>query len=398
MPSNCRHATVAAIALCWFSAANLFAQEDGDANPLLDIATDMNSAATQLGKLHTGKPAQDPQQNALEETRRPDQGVGETTSGRKGGSVNPNPSKPAADSVIRSGPGGMGKLHAERRDGKQWAELPAKEARADSSIARGRLSQSLSKNPRALFCSTGRRKSITRFGAGSRCRKASWRRSTAGGYNSASSREYSRRRRINHDIGHYDRRGGFAVRTSVLRGAATGCPASRRGWGTAGRGEFRHGVVSARCRIHDRQRTVRRLDSFARIRSVSIDSDPPRMVPLDEVDRIELGSATVPTVQWIGQENHDVVQAGPNAGANGIQDVHSASWHLDRGRSLSPKCHHGQHRRHGPGLAPGAEQHAVRRDWSASPAGGSDSADLYLEPPAGRLFRSAVRRHVDVRR
>ncbi len=127
MPSNCRQATIAAIALCLFSAANLFAQEEGDANPLLDIAADMNSAATQLGKLHTGKPAQNPQQSALKKLDALIKELEKQQAAAKGGSVNPNPTKPAADSVIRSGPGGMGKLHAERRDGKQWAELPAKE-------------------------------------------------------------------------------------------------------------------------------------------------------------------------------------------------------------------------------------------------------------------------------
>jgi hypothetical protein len=38
-----------------------------------------------------------------------------------------NPSRPMADSKIKSGPGGIGKLHAADQDGKHWAELPAHE-------------------------------------------------------------------------------------------------------------------------------------------------------------------------------------------------------------------------------------------------------------------------------
>ncbi len=87
----------------------------------------MNSAATQLGKLKTGKPAQDPQRSALAKLDALIAELEKQQRAGRNGSVNPNPSRPAADSVIRSGPGGMGKLHAERREGKQWGDLPPKE-------------------------------------------------------------------------------------------------------------------------------------------------------------------------------------------------------------------------------------------------------------------------------
>ncbi len=109
------------------AARPVAAQDEADSNPLLDIASDMNSAATQLGKWKTGKPAQDPQRSALSKLDALIAELEKQQRAGRGGSVNPNPTRPAADSVIRSGPGGMGKLHAERREGKQWGELPPKE-------------------------------------------------------------------------------------------------------------------------------------------------------------------------------------------------------------------------------------------------------------------------------
>ena len=39
----------------------------------------------------------------------------------------PQRAKPANASIIRKGPGGMGDLHAARKDGKDWGELPPHE-------------------------------------------------------------------------------------------------------------------------------------------------------------------------------------------------------------------------------------------------------------------------------
>jgi hypothetical protein len=103
------------------------AQEEEPVDPMLDIVFDMNSAAVQLTKLKTGKPTQEPQQAAIGKLDRLIEELEKQCAACRGGSVNPNPTRPAADSVIRSGPGGSGKLHAERREGKQWGELPAKE-------------------------------------------------------------------------------------------------------------------------------------------------------------------------------------------------------------------------------------------------------------------------------
>ncbi|MGH7136764.1 MAG: hypothetical protein ACREHD_13560, partial [Pirellulales bacterium] len=45
----------------------------------------------------------------------------------RGGASSANPMKPMADSMITGGPGGIGDLHAARKTGKQWAELPPHE-------------------------------------------------------------------------------------------------------------------------------------------------------------------------------------------------------------------------------------------------------------------------------
>ncbi len=118
---------------------------------------------------------------------------------------------------------------------------------------------------------------------------------------------------------------------------------------------------------------------------LSIDSDPPRTVPLDEVDRIELGSVAVPTVQWIGQENHDVVQAGANPGANGIQDVHLRCSGIAPTRNITQ-------------VVVAASIGGAAQVWLLEPnntpfgrlaserAAGNDTADLYFEPPAVDSF------------
>ncbi len=45
----------------------------------------------------------------------------------KAGQSSANPNRPLPDSMIKAGPGGMGKLHGPNDDGKHWAELPPHE-------------------------------------------------------------------------------------------------------------------------------------------------------------------------------------------------------------------------------------------------------------------------------
>jgi len=105
----------------------LAAQEEPVADPLADIAADMNAAAIRLAKLKTDKPTQKPQEDAVAKLDALIKELEQQSKNRGGNMVNPNPTKPAQQSTIRNGPGGMGKLHAERQEGKQWGELPPKE-------------------------------------------------------------------------------------------------------------------------------------------------------------------------------------------------------------------------------------------------------------------------------
>ncbi len=118
---------------------------------------------------------------------------------------------------------------------------------------------------------------------------------------------------------------------------------------------------------------------------LSIDSDPPWTLPLDEVERIELGSLSAPTAAWIGQENHDVAQSGANAGANGIQDIHLQCRGLSPARTITQ-------------AVVAASIAGAPQIWMLEPSNtpfwrlaseravGSDTADLYLEPPAADCF------------
>jgi hypothetical protein len=91
-------------------------------DPLGEVVVDMQVAGGRLAKLLTDKPTQRKQQDAvakldalivlLEQRRR--------QSGGGGG----NPDEPLDDERIVSGPGGSGPLHAPRRNGAAWGELP----------------------------------------------------------------------------------------------------------------------------------------------------------------------------------------------------------------------------------------------------------------------------------
>ena len=93
-------------------------------DPLGEVVVDMQVAGGRLAKLLTDKPTQRKQEDAvkkldalivlLEQRRR-----------QNGGGGGANPDEPLDDERIVSGPGGSGPLHAARRNGAQWGELPA---------------------------------------------------------------------------------------------------------------------------------------------------------------------------------------------------------------------------------------------------------------------------------
>jgi hypothetical protein len=114
---------VLAVALSVMAGRGALAQdEEFYLDPLGEVIVDMQVAGGRLAKLLTDKPTQRKQQDAvakldalieLLERRR-----------RQGGGGGGNPDEPLDDSRIVSGPGGTGPLHAPRRDGAAWAELP----------------------------------------------------------------------------------------------------------------------------------------------------------------------------------------------------------------------------------------------------------------------------------
>ncbi len=91
-------------------------------DPLGEVVVDMQVAGGRLAKLQTDKPTQRKQQDAIEkldalivllEQRR-----------RQSGGGGGNPDEPLDDERIVTGPGGSGPLHAPRRNGAAWGELP----------------------------------------------------------------------------------------------------------------------------------------------------------------------------------------------------------------------------------------------------------------------------------
>ena len=147
-------------ALGLFAACgSAWAQDGTEVDPLLEVAADMNAAALKLAKLHTDTPTQAAQRAALAKL---DELIARLEEEERQRGRGGQGKQPARDSTITQGPGGMGTLHADRREGKQWGELPPKRARADPAIDERRLPEPLSKNPRALFRSPGRRKTAGR--------------------------------------------------------------------------------------------------------------------------------------------------------------------------------------------------------------------------------------------
>ena len=118
---------------CWcccvalsLSTSSALAQEGGD-DPIGSIALDMEEVVIDLSGMATGQPTQESQKQIVGKLEKLIEELEQQSQSMQGGASGPNPSRPAADSVIKGGPGGIGDLHAARRMGKQWAELPPHE-------------------------------------------------------------------------------------------------------------------------------------------------------------------------------------------------------------------------------------------------------------------------------
>jgi hypothetical protein len=107
-------------------ATSVKAQEDAAGTPLEDITHEMKVAANHLSKKVTDKPPQTAQEEAV---ARLDKLIEELEKERQsmGSGSNPNPTRPAMASNVRSGPGGMGDLHGTRDQGDRWGQLPPHE-------------------------------------------------------------------------------------------------------------------------------------------------------------------------------------------------------------------------------------------------------------------------------
>lgn len=100
-------------------------EDDGALDPIGELALAMEEVVVDLSGLSTGKnPTQEAQDGIVGKLDELIAKLEKECESCRGGSVNPNPLKPAPDSTIRNGPGGMGDLHAARKNGKNWAELP----------------------------------------------------------------------------------------------------------------------------------------------------------------------------------------------------------------------------------------------------------------------------------
>ncbi|HWB09296.1 MAG TPA: hypothetical protein VG826_08735 [Pirellulales bacterium] len=103
-----------------------FAQEGAD-DPLGDLTLEMEQVVIDLSGLTTGGPVQDQQKQIVTRLDKLIEELEKEQEQMRGGSSSANPMRPLNDSIIKGGPGGIGDLHAARKTGKQWAELPPHE-------------------------------------------------------------------------------------------------------------------------------------------------------------------------------------------------------------------------------------------------------------------------------
>ncbi|HVW38701.1 MAG TPA: hypothetical protein VHB99_15410 [Pirellulales bacterium] len=117
------YSTVFATAAIVLGAGIARAQESSD-DPLGEIAADMDRVVLELSGAHTGKPTQATQKKIVGKLDVLIKRLEEEAASSRGGASGSNPNRPLNDSTIMGGPGGIGDLHAARKNGKQWGELP----------------------------------------------------------------------------------------------------------------------------------------------------------------------------------------------------------------------------------------------------------------------------------
>ncbi len=105
-------------------------------NPITPISSKMTTVAGDLAKTKTGEPVQTQQKEIVKDLDELIAMLEKQCAACKGGVKKNNPTKPLADSVIRSGTGGIGSLVDPRQSSKDWAKISDRE--------RDRILQSMS--------------------------------------------------------------------------------------------------------------------------------------------------------------------------------------------------------------------------------------------------------------
>ena len=113
---------VAFLGLSGFSIA-----QDRSADPLGDVVQDMKAATKWLAKSSTDVLTQETQKDAVEKLDAIIAELEKQIEQSRAGRSSANPSRPMGDSVVKAGPGGIGKLHGTNDEGKHWADLPPHE-------------------------------------------------------------------------------------------------------------------------------------------------------------------------------------------------------------------------------------------------------------------------------
>jgi hypothetical protein len=117
-------------------ASCLFCSAAGAQTSIAPISDKMTVVATALGKTETGEPVQTKEKEVLRDLDELIARLEKECENCKNGIKKNNPTKPMADSMIRSGTGGIGSLVDPGQSQKDWAKLSGRE--------RDRILQSMS--------------------------------------------------------------------------------------------------------------------------------------------------------------------------------------------------------------------------------------------------------------
>lgn len=117
--------SAATLAVACLPALTLAQEEQAD--PLGELALQMEQVVIDLSGMTTGEPVQETQKDIVTRLDKLIEELEKESEQMRGGSSSANPMRPMNDSMIKGGPGGIGDLHAARKTGKQWAELPPHE-------------------------------------------------------------------------------------------------------------------------------------------------------------------------------------------------------------------------------------------------------------------------------